>query len=203
MASSRKLRLPRRLPQMAGLDASQPTAPPGDLGKHDPSFDISKPEAYRRDVPEAEVHVLDAGHFALDTTPDEIATLIRNFLGKSRQSGIATGQRFPLGRLPKRARPAAFRQSVYANERYGSASHTFRIAISVRPFGCSNQRRPASDKSGERIIENNIVLLRAARKRAHNLQPLKGSSVRGQSRDTIRRQDTAQSDQAAVGMITA
>jgi pimeloyl-ACP methyl ester carboxylesterase len=53
-------------------------------GKHDPSFDISEPEAYRRDVPAAEVHVLDGGHFALDTAADEIATLIRNFLGKSR-----------------------------------------------------------------------------------------------------------------------
>ena len=53
-------------------------------GKYDPSFDISEPEAYRRDVPEAEVHVLDAGHFALDTAANEIATLIRNFLGTSR-----------------------------------------------------------------------------------------------------------------------
>jgi pimeloyl-ACP methyl ester carboxylesterase len=53
-------------------------------GKYDPSFDISEPEAYRRDVPEAEVHVLDAGHFALDTAANEIATLIRNFLGTPR-----------------------------------------------------------------------------------------------------------------------
>jgi pimeloyl-ACP methyl ester carboxylesterase len=53
-------------------------------GKHDPSFDISEPEAYRRDVPEAQVHVLDAGHLALDTATNEIATLIRNFLGTSR-----------------------------------------------------------------------------------------------------------------------
>ena len=53
-------------------------------GKQDPSFDISEPEAYRRDAPEAEVHVLDAGHFALDTAADEIAALIRNFLGTSR-----------------------------------------------------------------------------------------------------------------------
>jgi len=44
-------------------------------GKYDPSFDISEPEAYRRDVPNAEVHVLDAGHFALDTKADEIAAL--------------------------------------------------------------------------------------------------------------------------------
>ena len=49
-------------------------------GKHDPSFDISEPEAYRRDVPNAEIHVLDAGHFALDTKADEIAALIREFM---------------------------------------------------------------------------------------------------------------------------
>jgi pimeloyl-ACP methyl ester carboxylesterase len=49
-------------------------------GKHDPSFDISEPEHYRKDVPDAEVHVLDAGHFALDTKPDEIATLVRDYM---------------------------------------------------------------------------------------------------------------------------
>jgi pimeloyl-ACP methyl ester carboxylesterase len=48
-------------------------------GKYDPSFDISEPEAYRRDVPNASVHVLEAGHFALDTKADGIAALIRNF----------------------------------------------------------------------------------------------------------------------------
>ena len=48
-------------------------------GKHDLSFDASEPEAYRRDVPHAEVHVLDAGHFALDTAADEIAALVRAF----------------------------------------------------------------------------------------------------------------------------
>jgi pimeloyl-ACP methyl ester carboxylesterase len=48
-------------------------------GKHDLSFDPSEPEAYRRDVPNAEVHVLDAGHFALDTAGDEIAALVRAF----------------------------------------------------------------------------------------------------------------------------
>jgi pimeloyl-ACP methyl ester carboxylesterase len=53
-------------------------------GKHDPSFDLSEPEAYRRDVPDAQVHVLDAGHFALDTAADEIAALIEGFVGSSR-----------------------------------------------------------------------------------------------------------------------
>jgi pimeloyl-ACP methyl ester carboxylesterase len=50
-------------------------------GKHDPSFDISEPEAYRRDVADARVHILDAGHFALDTAADEIAALVSGFVG--------------------------------------------------------------------------------------------------------------------------
>jgi pimeloyl-ACP methyl ester carboxylesterase len=49
-------------------------------GKYDKSFELSEPEAYRRDVPKAEVHVLDAGHFALDTAADQIASLVSNFL---------------------------------------------------------------------------------------------------------------------------
>jgi hypothetical protein len=44
------------------------------------SFDPSEPEAYRRDVPKAEVHIMDGGHFALDTAADEIAALVRAFV---------------------------------------------------------------------------------------------------------------------------
>ncbi len=49
-------------------------------GKFDPSFDISEPEAYRSDVATAEVHVLEAGHFALDTRANEIAELVAGFV---------------------------------------------------------------------------------------------------------------------------
>ena len=49
-------------------------------GKHDLSFDPGEPERYRKDVPNAEVHVLDAGHFALDTKADEIAAIVRQFV---------------------------------------------------------------------------------------------------------------------------
>ncbi len=49
-------------------------------GKHDLSFDLGEPERYRKDVPKAEVHVLDAGHFALDTAADQIAQLVRDFV---------------------------------------------------------------------------------------------------------------------------
>jgi pimeloyl-ACP methyl ester carboxylesterase len=52
-------------------------------GKHDLSFDPGEPERYRKDVPTAEVHVLDAGHFALDTKADEIAALVQSFIGSS------------------------------------------------------------------------------------------------------------------------
>ncbi len=51
-------------------------------GKYDPSFALPEVQAYQRDVPDAEVHVLDAGHFALDEKVDEAATLIRDFLAK-------------------------------------------------------------------------------------------------------------------------
>lgn len=49
-------------------------------GRFDLSFEISEPAAYRRDVPQAQVHLLDAGHFALDTAAQEIALLVRAFL---------------------------------------------------------------------------------------------------------------------------
>jgi pimeloyl-ACP methyl ester carboxylesterase len=49
-------------------------------GKHDLSFDAGEPERYRKDVPTADVHVLDAGHFALDTKADDIAALVGDFM---------------------------------------------------------------------------------------------------------------------------
>ena len=49
-------------------------------GRHDLSFDPDEPDRYRKDVPKAEVHVLDAGHFALDTKADEIAEFTRRFV---------------------------------------------------------------------------------------------------------------------------
>ncbi|WP_316397175.1 alpha/beta hydrolase [Bradyrhizobium sp. 33ap4] len=53
-------------------------------GKYDVSFIVPGAEAYRRDVPEAEVHILDAGHFALDEKVDEIADLMLRFLSKQK-----------------------------------------------------------------------------------------------------------------------
>jgi len=51
-------------------------------GKNDPSFIGAGGEAYKRDVPDAEVHLLDAGHFPWDEQVDPIAELVQAFLDK-------------------------------------------------------------------------------------------------------------------------
>ena len=51
-------------------------------GRYDPSFIAAGAEAYRRDLPDAEVRLLDAGHFALDEKVDEIAARMMAFLEK-------------------------------------------------------------------------------------------------------------------------
>jgi len=48
-------------------------------GNHDPSFTVAGAVALGADVPEAEVHLLSAGHFALDEAAPQIADLIRSF----------------------------------------------------------------------------------------------------------------------------
>ena len=51
-------------------------------GKNDPFFVPSGAEAYRRDLPKAEVRFYDTGHFALETHVEEIAGEIRGFLNR-------------------------------------------------------------------------------------------------------------------------
>ncbi|UGT54055.1 alpha/beta fold hydrolase [Nocardia asteroides] len=51
-------------------------------GEHDEIFGADGARAYLRDLPDAELHLLDAGHFALETHGPEIAALIRDFLGR-------------------------------------------------------------------------------------------------------------------------
>jgi pimeloyl-ACP methyl ester carboxylesterase len=49
-------------------------------GQYDPSFQVAEAQAYRRDLPDAEIHVIEAGHFAMDEKPDEVAALVKNFM---------------------------------------------------------------------------------------------------------------------------
>jgi pimeloyl-ACP methyl ester carboxylesterase len=52
-------------------------------GKNDPFFLPPGAEAFKRDIPDADVRFFDTGHFALETHCDEIAAAIRNFLSRS------------------------------------------------------------------------------------------------------------------------
>ncbi|MGW1453071.1 alpha/beta fold hydrolase [Micromonospora sp. NPDC002411] len=56
-------------------------------GRHDTSFESTELAAYRSDVPGAEVHLLDGGHFVLDTRADEVADLVRSFAGRVHEAG--------------------------------------------------------------------------------------------------------------------
>src|SRR6266851_4772759 len=53
-------------------------------GKNDPFFLPPGAEAFKRDIPDADVRFFDTGHFALETHCDEIAAAIRNFLSRSK-----------------------------------------------------------------------------------------------------------------------
>jgi pimeloyl-ACP methyl ester carboxylesterase len=53
-------------------------------GKNDPFFLPAGAEAFKRDIPGAEVRFFDTGHFALETHCDEIAAAIRDFLPRSK-----------------------------------------------------------------------------------------------------------------------
>jgi pimeloyl-ACP methyl ester carboxylesterase len=52
-------------------------------GKNDPFFLSAGAEAFKRDIPNAEIHFFDTGHFALETHCDEIAAAILKFLMKA------------------------------------------------------------------------------------------------------------------------
>jgi pimeloyl-ACP methyl ester carboxylesterase len=51
-------------------------------GKNDPFFIPPGAEAFKRDVPEADVRFVDTGHFALETHAREIGAAMRDFLAK-------------------------------------------------------------------------------------------------------------------------
>ncbi len=51
-------------------------------GRNDPFFLPAGAEAFRRDTPNAEVHLFDTGHFALETHASEIGATIIEFLAR-------------------------------------------------------------------------------------------------------------------------
>src|SRR5260221_5066988 len=56
-------------------------------GKNDEIFPAAGATPYLSDLPKAELHLLDTGHFALEEDGDIIAGLMRTFLGRHVPSG--------------------------------------------------------------------------------------------------------------------
>ncbi|MCI3952596.1 MAG: alpha/beta hydrolase fold family protein [Burkholderiales bacterium] len=52
-------------------------------GRNDPIFEIAGAYAYQRDLPKAEVHVFETGHFALEEDLQPIARRIRSFMERT------------------------------------------------------------------------------------------------------------------------
>lgn len=52
-------------------------------GRHDPFFTVKGAQAYHRDLPNAEIHFVEASHFALETHGSEIGKLVHQFLDKT------------------------------------------------------------------------------------------------------------------------
>lgn len=49
-------------------------------GKHEPYFSVNEAPCYKRDLPNAQIHILNGSHMVLETNFDEVSTLIANFL---------------------------------------------------------------------------------------------------------------------------
>ena len=58
-------------------------------GEHDEIFPAAGAEPYKRDLENLEYHLLDTGHFALETHGQEIADLMREFLVREIKSPVA------------------------------------------------------------------------------------------------------------------
>lgn len=62
-------------------------------GKNDPFFLPPGAEAFKRDIPNAEVNFYNTGHFALETHAQEVAVVISNFLDRHTENFLEEMQR--------------------------------------------------------------------------------------------------------------
>ena len=74
-------------------------------GKNDPFFLPAGAEAFKRDIPDADVRFVDTGHFALETHAEEIAAAIGEFLSGSGSTLLCPAAGKGPGHLTRRRRP--------------------------------------------------------------------------------------------------
>jgi pimeloyl-ACP methyl ester carboxylesterase/quercetin dioxygenase-like cupin family protein len=73
-------------------------------GKNDGIFTVQGAELFKRDIPRAELHLLDTGHFALEEEGDRIGSLMHKFLNRTLSSDL------PRERIPKQVNTLFKRQ---------------------------------------------------------------------------------------------
>jgi pimeloyl-ACP methyl ester carboxylesterase len=49
-------------------------------GKYEPYFNVKEAHCYKRDLPDAQIHIMDGSHMLLETHFDEVVGLIDDFL---------------------------------------------------------------------------------------------------------------------------
>src|SRR5215467_6081796 len=80
-------------------------------GTNDPFFTVKGAKAYQRDIPHAELHLIDTGHFALETHAAEIAATMKDFLaangaGSRRAESVVSRDELATRGEPKTISPA-------------------------------------------------------------------------------------------------
>jgi len=136
-------------------------------GKNDPLFVAEGAEAFRKDLPDAEIHLLDAGHFALETHAPEIATAICNFFArimpKTRSPGSVAESLF--GGLTRATAPAAAQPLLAkTNELFGFTPN-LAVAMSADPAALEGYLHAlhAFGQTTLNPIEQQIVLMAVSR----------------------------------------
>ena len=136
-------------------------------GRNDPFFLPAGAEAFKRDVPAADVRLLDTGHFALETHASEIATAIRGFLTTSTPAGgvgwSATSQFSAAGPAATRRRsapPSSARASSASSASQSSAAPACGSAASRPRPGC--RRRASSTRPRTRFAKLGVSVAEPA-----------------------------------------
>jgi len=103
------------------------------------SFDPSEPEAYRRDVPKAEVHIVDGGHFDLwGKHAEDVVSLFGEFTVTVGVSVDEDGVRAHLGRGAQRHGGMHSEFSRFVGSRGDDSAF---VALSTNDYGFAFQRR--------------------------------------------------------------
>ncbi len=85
-------------------------------GRGDPIFGPDGASAFRNDAPDAEIHLLDGGHFLLETAVEKVAELIRDFLARTETAPPAGG---PPGPAVVREQPGGDDMRAIVLEKFG------------------------------------------------------------------------------------